>query len=186
MDFFAVLFVSIGLSFDTFAVSLSCGIKEKNIQFLAATRIAIVFAIFQALMPLLGWFLGITISNYVVSIDHWIAFVLLWIIGIKMVLDAWNHEKNDSSLNINDPKVIISLSLATTMDAFVIGITFAFLKVHIPMVLLIIGATTYIFSMLGMLFGKKLGQHIGNKVEFLGGIILMAIGLKILLEHLQH
>lgn len=186
MDILSMILISIGLSLDTFAVSVSCGLKEKNIQFFEATRIALFFAFFQATMPLVGWLLGSTVSHYIHSVDHWLAFSLLAIIGTKMTWDAWNHDQQQPCINIYDLKVILSLSLATTLDAFVIGFTFAFLDTRLTLTMLIIGFTTYVFAMLGMLFGKKLGHRVGSKIEMLGGIILIGIALKILLEHLQH
>lgn len=186
MDFFSTILLSIGLSLDTFAVSVSCGIKEKNIQFLEATRLAVFFAVFQATMPILGWLLGISVAHIVVSFDHWLAFGLLAIIGIKMIVDTWGRENDQvSCLDIHDLKVVFTLSLATTIDAFVVGFTFAFLNTSLPVTIAMIGITTYIFAMLGMLFGKTMGQRLGSKVEMLGGVILIGIGLKILIEHLQ-
>ncbi|MGC8825098.1 MAG: manganese efflux pump MntP family protein [Bacteroidales bacterium] len=181
-----MILISMGLSLDTFAVSVSCGIKEKNIQFYEATRIALFFAFFQATMPIVGWLLGSSVSHYIKSVDHWLAFGLLTIIGIKIILDAWNRNEQEPCINIYDLKVILSLSLATTLDAFVIGFTFAFLDARLTLTILIIGFTTYVFAMLGMLFGKKLGHRTGSKIEMLGGVILIGIALKILLEHLQH
>ncbi|HOK52147.1 MAG TPA: manganese efflux pump, partial [Bacteroidales bacterium] len=106
MDFFSTILLSIGLSLDTFAVSVSCGIKEKNIQFLEATRLAVFFAVFQATMPILGWLLGISVAHIVVSFDHWLAFGLLAIIGIKMIVDTWGRENDqESCLDIHDMKV---------------------------------------------------------------------------------
>lgn len=186
MNFLSLLLISIGLSLDTFAVSVSCGIKEKNIRFFEATRIASFFAIFQAAMPVIGWWLGMSVSRYVISFDHWIAFGLLTLIGIKMIADTWNRNNPDNCLDIYNIKVIVILALATTIDAFIIGFTFVFLNINLPFAVLVIGFTTYLFAMLGMLFGKKLGQKVGNKLEMLGGIILIGVGLKILVEHLQH
>jgi len=186
MNFLSLLLISIGLSLDTFAVSVSCGIKEKNIRFFEATRIASFFAIFQAAMPVIGWWLGMTVSRYVMPFDHWIAFGLLTLIGLKMIADTWNHDNPETCLDIYNIKVILSLSMATTIDAFIIGFTFVFININLPFAVMVIGFTTYLFAMLGMLFGKKIGQKVGNKAELLGGIILIGVGLKILLEHLQH
>ncbi len=185
MDLFSIFTLSLGLSFDTFAVSISCGLKEKKIQFMGATRIALYFAYFQALMLLLGWILGISIKQYISPIDHWLAFLLLSVIGLNMIIDSFKEEKK-TELNITNLKVIVAMSLATTIDAFAVGVTYAFLNVNLPWVLVIIGITTYIMAMLGMLFGKKICHTSGNKIEILGGAILIFIGLKILLEHLLH
>jgi manganese efflux pump family protein len=183
MGILALVILGIGLSFDTFAVSVSCGLIENRIRFLQATRIAIIFAIFQALMPVLGWFLGLSIKNYIVQIDHWIAFSLLSLIGIKMIYESIS-DKAEKNINPRDIKVILMFAIATTIDALAVGITFAFLNVKLIRAALIIGIITYIVSMLGILFGKKAGKHFGNKIEIAGGIILIAIGVKILVEHL--
>jgi len=183
MEIYAIFLLAIGLSFDTFAVSVSCGLIEKDIRFLRASRIAIIFAIFQAIMPIAGWLLGLSVKKYIIRVDHWIAFGLLFFVGIKMIYESF---KNDEERNFNpqDIKVILFLSIATTIDAFVIGITLAFLNVKLLLTTSIIGAVTYLASMLGILFGKNLGTHFGKKIEIVGGLILIAIGIKLLLEHL--
>ena len=183
MGFIALLLLGIGLSFDTFAVSVGCGIIERELKFLQAARIAIFFAAFQAVMPLLGWLIGFTIKNYIEPIDHWIAFGLLALIGGKMILESIKP-KEEKSINPKEIKVILLMSLATTIDAFVVGITFALFNVNLIFASFIIGSVTFIAAMLGMLFGKNLGSRFGQKMEILGGLILIALGLKILFEHI--
>ena len=183
MEVYALFILAIGLSLDTFAVSVTCGLIEKKIKFLPASRIAIIFAIFQSVMPIIGWLLGLSIKKYIVQVDHWIAFGLLFLVGIKMIFESLKNDE-EKKFNPQDIKVILFLSVATTIDAFVIGITLAFLNVKLILASLIIGAVTYIASMLGMLFGKKLGSHFGKKMEIIGGLILISIGIKILIEHL--
>jgi manganese efflux pump family protein len=183
MGIYAIFLLSIGLSLDTFAVSVSCGLIDKDIKFFHASRIAIIFAIFQAVMPIIGWLLGLSVKGYIIQVDHWMAFGLLSLVGLKMIYESLknNEEKN---FNPQDIKVILILSVATTIDAFVIGITFAFLEVNLLLASLIIGAVTYTASMLGTLFGKNVGAHFGKKMEIVGGLILISIGTKILIEHL--
>jgi putative Mn2+ efflux pump MntP len=183
MGFLSLLLLSIGLSFDTFAVSVGCGIIEKNIKFTQAARIAIFFAVFQAVMPLLGWLIGYSVKSYIEPVDHWIAFGLLTIIGGKMIVESIKPIE-EKSINPNDLKVIIFMSLATTIDAFVVGITFAFFSVNLVFSSFIIGLVTFIAAMLGMLFGKNIGSRFGQKMEVLGGLILISLGIKILLEHI--
>jgi manganese efflux pump family protein len=183
MGIIALVLLGIGLSFDTFAVSVSCGLIEKRIRFLEATKIAFTFAVFQALMPVLGWFLGLSIKNYIVQIDHWVAFFLLLLIGLKMIYESIS-DKADKNINPRDLKVILMFAVATTIDALAVGVTFAFLNVKLIRAALIIGIITYIVSMLGILFGKKAGNFFGKKIEIAGGLILIAIGVKILVEHL--
>lgn len=183
MEILAIALLGIGLSFDTFAVSITCGLIEKQIRFFRASRIAIIFAIFQALMPVLGCLLGLAIKDYVVQIDHWVAFTLLSLVGIKMIYESFNEEE-EKPFNPQDLKVIILMSFATTIDAFAVGITLAFMNTKLLLTSIIIGFITYVAAMLGMLFGKNLGSHMGKKMEIAGGIILIALGVKILLEHL--
>ena len=183
MGLIPLLFLSIGLSFDTFAVSIGCGIIEKEIKFFQAARIAIFFAIFQAIMPLLGWLLGYTIKDYIITIDHWLAFILLSIVGGKMIIESFKADE-EKTINPRRLKVILVMSLATTIDAFVVGITFAFLNVNLMLSSFIIGMITFLAAMLGMLFGKNIGAHFGKKMEIVGGLILIGLGIKILLEHL--
>ena len=175
--------LGIGLSFDTFAVSISCGLTDEKISFWQAARIAIFFAFFQATMPLLGYFLGSKVRNLIEPVDHWVAFTLLSLIGLKMI---WESFKADAEkFNPHDVKVILTMSLATTVDAFIVGITFAFTQINLLQATIIIGMVTFLAAMLGMLFGKKIGSKLGKKAEILGGVILIVIGLKILTEHLN-
>lgn len=184
MDLLTLFLLSIGLCFDTFAVSVSSGLLRKEIIFWQAVRIAFFLALFQAIMPVLGWLGGITIKGWIESYDHWIALGILSILGIKMLIESFkkSEEKNINPLDI---KVIISMALATSIDAFAVGISFAIIEVNMLLAFIIIGSVTFIASMLGILFGKKTGSHFGQKMEIIGGIILIAIGIKIVLEHQQ-
>ena len=157
-----------------------------EITFWRATRIAFSLAFFQALMPLIGWLIGKKIEKFVVSFDHWLAFGLLTLIGGKMILESIKNEEDKKPVNPLDPKVLIPMSLATSIDALIVGVTFAlsYKNLNLYLSTFIIGFTTFFFSMLGILFGKKTGIRFGQKMETLGGIILFLIGLKILLEHL--
>jgi len=182
MDLITLFLLSIGLCFDTFAVSVSSGLLRKEIVFWQAVRIAFFLAIFQAAMPVLGWLGGITIKEWIESYDHWVALGILSILGIKMLVESF---KKDEEKNINplDIKVIISMALATSIDAFAVGISFAIIEVNMLLAFIIIGSVTFITSMLGILFGKKTGSHFGQKMEIIGGLILIAIGIKIVVEH---
>lgn len=184
MELITLLLVATGLTFDTFAVSISTGIAVSHIRFWQATRIAVVLAFVQALMPLIGWALGLQIKNLISSYDHWIAFGLLSIIGIKMIVESLKDEKDKEELNPLKPIVLLGMAIATSIDALIIGISFAFLEVNILFSISLIGVVTYIVAMMGMLFGKNAGKWFGKKMEIVGGLILIAIGLKILLEHL--
>jgi putative Mn2+ efflux pump MntP len=156
---------------------------KQEIRFKQAVPIAFSLAFFQAVFPVIGWFAGKTLNNLIHSVDHWIAFGLLALIGIKMMVEGI---KPDGTLQNFDPlrkRVIISLSVATSIDALVVGLSFGFLEIPILFPVLIIGAVTFIASMLGMLFGKKIPSGCSKQSLILGGIILFGMGIKILLEH---
>lgn len=185
MGVLEVFLIGIGLSMDAFAVAVCRGLKMQKLNFGQTALIALFFGGFQALMPLIGWFLGTQFESYITAVDHWIAFVLLAIIGGKMIYDSFKKEENDSSeksvLNI---KELLVMAIATSIDALAVGITFAFLNVNIWSSVSIIGVTTFVLSAIGVLIGHKFGAKYKNKAELAGGVILVLIGLKILLEHL--
>ncbi|MCD6354824.1 MAG: manganese efflux pump [Prolixibacteraceae bacterium] len=178
------LLIGIGLSFDSFAVSVSCGLMKRKIRFLQAAFVATSLAFFQALFPVIGWFIGSTVKNLIASVDHWIAFGLLAFIGMKMIREG--VKKNGSPCRFNPFKlnILIGLSVATSIDALVVGLSFGFLAIPILAPSLIIGIVTFTASMLGMLFGKYIPAKRSRQSLILGGIILILIGIKILIEHL--
>ncbi|MBN2164774.1 MAG: manganese efflux pump [Marinilabiliaceae bacterium] len=183
MDFLSLFVVSSSLTFDTLAVSILTGLVISNIRFWQATKLAVVMAFFQGLMPFIGWFIGNSIKYYIVDFDHWIAFILLSILGIKIIIDAQKKDENKKDFNPFKTAVLIGISIATSIDALIVGVSFGLIKVNITLAVLLIGSLTYIVAMLGMLFGKKASFHLGNRMEILGGIILIGLGIKILLEH---
>ena len=183
MNLVTIFFLSIGLSFDTFAVSVTCGLAQKNILFWQAVRVAFFLALFLTLMPVAGWFIGSSIKGYILKFDYWIAFILLTFLGIKMIIESFKKEKF-KSFNPLDIKIILGLSLATSIDALIVGFSIGFFTVNILFSLFILGSVTFIVGMLGMLFGKKVGSRFGKKMEIIGGLILLFIGLKILLDNL--
>jgi putative Mn2+ efflux pump MntP len=183
-QFFTFLLIGIGLSFDSFAVSVSCGLMRQEIKFRQAVPVAFSLAFFQALFPALGWFLGSKISNLIASFDHWIAFGLLSAIGIKMIVEGVKPEGMLKKFNPFDVKVLIGLSIATSIDALVVGLSFGFLEMPILFPVAVIGGVTFVASMLGMLFGKNVPAKVSHKSLIIGGVILTAIGLKIMAEHL--
>ena len=186
MEFLTIFLIAIGLSMDSFAVSITSGLVLSRIDFKNAAKIAFSLGFFQALMPTLGWLIGIKIQSYIESFDHWIAFGLLFIIGIKMILESLKSDENDKNFNPLNPKILLMISLATSIDALVVGISFAFIEYKWFLSGMIIGATTFIISMLGILFGKKMGSRFGNKMEILGGLILIFLGTRILFQHLGY
>jgi manganese efflux pump family protein len=183
MELITLILIAIGLSFDTFAVSVSTGLIINNIKFWQASRVAIILTIFQSLMPFLGWITGKQIEQLLSDYDHWIAFGLLAILGLKMIYESFNRKEGKSTFNPLKLTVIIWIAIATSIDALVVGVSFAFINMNIYLAMLIIGFITFLASMLGMLFGKKLGSRLGARMEIIGGLILIGIGLKILLDH---
>ena len=187
MSFFSLLLLAVGLSMDAFAVSICKGLTLNKFQYSKAHTLGVFFGGFQALMPLIGWSVSSIFSRYIVAFDHWIAFALLLLIGSKMIIEAL-HSKEDEVMSASwSIKELFILALATSIDALAVGITFAFiyttfLSVLLP--LLLIGVTTYGFSVGGAYIGKKFGNIFKNKAEIIGGLILIGLGVKILIEHL--
>lgn len=183
MDYITIIAIALGLSFDTFAVSLSYGVVRNSIIFRQATRVAIVFAFFQGGLTVGGYFLGSAFSDIVKEADHWIAFTLLFFLGIKMIIEGSRHDKEEVK-DYNNPLVLCTAAVATSIDALAVGVSLALLEVKIWGAGVLIGAVTFIASMMAIRIGKSAGERLGNKVEIMGGIILIAIGIKILLQHL--
>ena len=192
-DFIMALFVElfllgVGLSMDAFAVSVCKGLGMRKLDKRQALIIGLYFGGFQALMPLIGWLLGSQFQQYITSIDHWIAFILLGFIGGKMMVEAvreWNEEETVEVMDAPiDHKNMFVLAVATSIDALAVGITFAFLNTPIIEAITIIGITTMVLSIIGVIVGNFFGSRYKSKAEFIGGLILVLLGLKILLEHL--
>ncbi len=182
LSFLELLLIAIGLSMDSFAVSLTSG-SLQCITHKKGLKIALVFALFQAIMPVLGWLLGTSFRDMAEKVDHWIAFSLLLIIGLKMIVEALKNKPEERKFNINKNYVLVMLALATTIDAFVVGISFGFLEVSILKASIIIGIITFIFSYGGICLGK-LNRFIKPRTaELIGGLVLILMGIKILLEH---
>lgn len=174
------IFIGIGLSMDAFAVSVSSGMTMKKIKICDVLKIALCFGLFQAIMPLIGWFAACSFCKYIEMFDKWIALGLLGYIGIKMIYDGIKHDE-DSEHNITGLVSLIILGIATSIDALMVGVTFvtSFTAKNILMPVSIIGLTTFLISAVGVFFGKKFGDLLGAKAEICGGIILVLIGLKI-------
>jgi putative Mn2+ efflux pump MntP len=183
-QFITFLLIGIGLSFDSFAVSVSCGLMKREIRFFQACPVAFSLAFFQALFPVIGWIIGSSLKNLIAAFDHWIAFGLLAFIGVKMILEGMKPDGVLKNFNPFKWSVIIGLSVATSIDALVVGLSFGFLNLPILFPVVVIGAVTFLASMLGMLFGKNIPARRSHQSLIIGGIILTAIGIKILVEHL--
>lgn len=183
MNFLTLLSLAIALSMDAFSVSICKGLTTKEFSIKTAISCGLWFGFFQALMPVIGYFLGIQFESLITSIDHWIAFGLLFLIGANMIREAFGDE-DDKNSSKNDIKTMFLLAIATSIDALAIGVTFAFLQVNIWTAILIIGVTTFIFSFVGVAIGNFFGSKYSKPASIIGGVILILIGTKILLEHL--
>ena len=181
MSFLELLLIAVGLSMDAFAVSICKGLSLKKLNVRHAALVGLYFGGFQALMPMIGWALGYRFEHFIESIDHWIAFVLLVIIGLSMIREANKAEELNDDLGF---RTMVLLAVATSIDALAVGVTFAFLQVRILPAASLIGVTTFLISAVGVYIGHIFGLKYRAKAEIAGGVILIGIGLKILLEHL--
>jgi len=183
MDLYVIILIAVGLSMDSFAVSVSNGLIIKDLNLKKVLLIAFSLAFFQALMPLIGWFAGIGVEKYIKEFDHWIAFIFLSFIGIKMIIDGSGKDKN-SKISKLSFLTLLAQSLATSIDALIIGISFALLNLPIIKPVIIIGIITFLASILGLQLGKYVGKKVGKYIGIVGGLVLIGIGVKILIEHL--
>ena len=184
MNFLTIFVVAVGLAMDAFAVSIASGAAYKQLQVRHTLRIALFFGGFQAFMPLIGALAGLSVKDYIGDYDHWIAFVILAAVGGKMIYESFKiteAEKNNSPSNI---LVLLALSVATSIDALAIGITLSLVAASIITAVIVIGLVTFVLSYIGVMIGKRFGHIFENKIEAVGGLVLISIGVKILLEHM--
>ena len=184
MGILELVLIAIGLAMDAFAVSICKGLSMKKMSWKKAIIIGGYFGAFQGLMPVIGYFLGTSFERFVTKIDHWIAFGLLGFIGINMLKEAFGNETENCNDNV-DLKTMVVLAIATSIDALAVGITFAFLKTNIVLASLIIAIITFAVCIIGVKIGNKFGDKYERKAETVGGLILIFMGIKILLEHLS-
>ncbi len=183
MNLFSLFLIAVGLSMDAFAVAICKGLAMKKITIKKALIVGLWFGGFQGLMPAIGYLLGTQFEKYITNIDHWIAFVLLFIIGGNMIKEALSKEEEEASDSLAFKEMLL-LALATSIDALAVGVTFAFLKVQIIPAVSFIGVITFTLSAIGVKIGNIFGSRYKSKAELAGGIILILMGCKILLEHL--
>ncbi len=184
MDLVSTILIAIGLSMDAFAVAISGSLTYGRIRLSQALKIGLAFGGFQALMPLLGWLAGSRLRDLISSLDHWIAFLLLITIGSRMICQALDTSGKKKTVDILNPRILLALAVATSIDALVVGLSFAFLNTPIVTPALIIGSITFMLTLVGVDLGQKFGLCLGKKMEILGGAVLIAIGVKILIQHL--
>ena len=183
MDVLTVFLVAFGLAMDAFAVSIARGINVSSQKRKTALVMATSFAAFQMFMPVIGWLAGLGLEELIMGIDHWIAFGLLAFIGAKMIYDSTRKDDPEKESNLR-LHTLLTLSVATSIDALMVGLSFALTQTNIAAPVVVIGVVTFTLSYLGVHFGNTIGGVFGNKMKVIGGIILIAIGVKILLEHL--
>ena len=188
MDIFTLLAISVALSMDAFSVSICKGLATKKFSFKTALLCGLWFGGFQALMPVIGYFLGAQFEHLIKAFDHWIAFGLLLIIGVNMIREAMSEDEStdnaECSCSCTGFKTMLMMAIATSIDAVAVGVSFAFLSVDIWKSVAVIGVTTFLFSFVGVKIGNIFGSRYSKAAEITGGVILILLGIKILLEHL--
>lgn len=183
MSLFELFLIAVGLSMDAFAVAICKGLSAKKVTPKTMAIVGGYFGVFQGLMPLIGYFVGLQFQSYIENFDHWIAFALLSVIGINMIREALSHEEDNEGCDLS-VKSMLPLAIATSIDALAVGVTFAFIGTDIVPAVTFIGITTFILSAAGVKLGSIFGAKYKSKAEIFGGCILILMGLKILLEHL--
>ena len=184
MDIWTILLIALGLAMDAFAVSLGIGTSDQSNNPRARFRLAFHFGWFQAMMPVIGWLAGRTVATYISTFDHWVAFALLAYIGINMIRSGLKLEVNSYASDPSRGKTLIILAVATSIDALAVGLSMAMLKVDIILPSVIIGIVAALLSTMGLFIGNKLGEKFGKRMEIIGGVILIAIGIRVVLSHL--
>jgi putative Mn2+ efflux pump MntP len=180
MDLLTIVLIAVGLAMDAFAVSIAKGIVINHDRRRTALLLGGFFGGFQMLMPAIGWIVGLSFKEIIMGVDHWIAFGLLAFIGSKMIYDSTKKENEESTLKLH---TLLILAVATSIDALMVGLSFAFLQTSILEPILLIGLVTFSLSFVGFFFGFGLGQVFGSRIKVIGGLILIGIGLRILLDH---
>ncbi len=185
MSFLTLFLISLGVSADAFAVALGKGLQMRRLRVGDAALVAVTFGLFQAVMPVVGWLLGTGLSDYVTEIDHWIAFALLSLIGVKMIWEAFTAGDDGPGDDGRIPvRELLVLGFATSIDALAVGISFAFLDVDIVGAVVLIGVTTFVVAWVGVLVGHRAGVRFRGPAEVVGGLVLIVIGVRVLLDHL--
>jgi len=184
MSFISIFLIALALSMDAFSVAMAIGAAGSKLNSYAVLRLATAFGIFQFVMPILGWLLGKTVVSYISDYDHWIALGLLLIVGLRMIKEYFDKDEKERTKDPTKGWSLLVLSIATSIDALAVGVSFAFFDVNIYYASAVIGIVCFIITALGMIFGKALSRILGKKAVLLGGIVLIAIGIKIVVEHM--
>jgi len=184
MEIYALLGIAVALAMDAFAVALSAGVVLPVLTGRHLFRLSFHFGLFQGLMPIIGWLIGARIYHYVASFDHWLAFGLLMFIGVRMIQEAFDTDDDSQRRDPTRGMTLITLSIATSIDALVVGLTLGVLQVDVWYPALVIGVVAALFTMIGMMLGRRVGAMWGQRMEIFGGVLLCCLGIKILIEHL--
>ena len=184
MELVTIIVIAVGLAMDAFAVSIVSGSACKQLKINRTLRIAVFFGGFQALMPLIGSLVGLSIKQYIANYDHWVAFALLSAVGSKMIYESFKIKPADRNFDPSNIFILLILSIATSIDALAVGMTLPLLVVSLAKAVITIGLITFLLSYIGVSVGKKFGHFFESKIEALGGLVLIALGAKILVEHL--
>ena len=185
MNLLTILFIAVALAMDAFAVSIASGIAIKKLRIGHALKIASWFGLFQAIMPIVGWVGGLKLKSVVAPVDHWVVFGLLSFIGCKMIYESFQLDPIENRSNPLDIRILFALSIATSLDAFAVGISFAMLHISIITPIIIIGLVTFLISFAGVWIGDRGKHFFEKKMGMVGGFILIAIGIKVLIDHLS-
>lgn len=188
MAFWALITIAVALAMDAFAVAISTGIALQTVSARQTFRLSFHFGLFQALMPILGWFAGQSFADWMAPVDHWVAFTLLSVIGGKMIWDAFVPHSDIEDTKARDPTLgasLVILSVATSVDALAVGLSLSLLRVDVWYPALVIGIVAATFTIIGLRLGQRLGQKIGRRASLLGGLLLVGIGVKIVVDHLS-
>ena len=183
MSILTIFFLAVGLGVDAFSVAIGIGATNSKKSWAPVMRLSLAFGLFQFVMPLAGWLAGSTVVDMIQSFDHWIAFGLLVLIGGKMIWEGFEKESDEEKADQTRGWPLLLLSIATSIDALAVGFSFSLLKTPILFPAVIIGVVCFLMTAVGMIFGKGLAKIFGKKIEILGGLVLIAIGVKILMEH---
>jgi len=183
LDIISVLLIALALSADCFAVALSGSIYVKTVSLVPIIRTAVTFGGFQAIMAALGWLAGRRVVNLISEYDHWLAFILLALIGGRMIWESFHHKDKRRQIDISKGLLLVTLAVATSIDALAVGLSFAFLKVNIVAACLIIGVVAFGVTIAGFILGARIKKGLGKYAEAVGGVILVAIGVRVLLSH---
>ncbi|MFH1882535.1 MAG: manganese efflux pump MntP family protein [Planctomycetota bacterium] len=183
MDLVTIIVIAVGLAMDAFAVSIVSGSVYQQLHVRHALRIAVFFGGFQAIMPLIGFMAGLSVKEYIANYDHWVAFGLLSAVGGKMIYESFKIKSVEENFDPSNIFVLLVLSIATSIDALAIGITLSLIVSSIAIAVIIIGLVTFVLSYLGVCIGKRFGHFFESRIEAIGGLILIGLGIKILFEH---